>query len=448
VASDDDPFSVPSSEGTVMMPASGSKLGSRTALSNTPPRDTAVKAGVPNFLYEAGLNPLVAAANPLLGLAAQLRYSLTQKNPAALREQLLQEVRTFDSKAHAQGVPHETVVGARYALCTFLDEIVQSTPWGSTGIWNQQSLLVTFFNETWGGEKFFQILKKALQYPSGNRNFIELLYVCLSLGFKGRYGNIQEGHTRLEELREKVFITLRNQQGHLEPDLSPHWRGVTDKRNPLIRIVPLWVLSVISALLLLGLFVWFSLNLNQASDPVFSAMRSLKWDKLPQPSPVPATPAPPPPAVPPKPKVSTLATFLAPEVAEGLVTVSELGNKTTVRILGDTLFESGRADVNPKHLPLMARIAQALNQVQGHVVVSGHTDDRPIRSVLFPSNWHLSKQRATAVKILLAESMQDPSRLSVEGRAETDPVAPNDTPANRSRNRRVDITLMHPVGTQ
>ena len=73
----------------------------------------------------------------------------------------------------------ETVLAARYVLCTFLDEIVLGTPWGSESVWSTQSLLSSFHNETWGGEKFFLILDSMLQDPAGNINLIELMYVCL-----------------------------------------------------------------------------------------------------------------------------------------------------------------------------------------------------------------------------------------------------------------------------
>ena len=73
-------------------------------------------------------------------------------------------------------------------------------------------------------------------------------------------------------------------------------------------------------------------------------------------------------------------------------------------------------------------------------MVAGHTDSQPIRTLRFPSNWHLSEARAKTVLQLFSQKM-DATRLKAEGRAESEPVAPNDTPANRARNRRVDVIL-------
>ncbi len=83
-----------------------------------------------------------------------------------------------------------------------------------------------------------------------------------------------------------------------------------------------------------------------------------------------------------------------------------------------------------------------MNKVQGRVLVTGHSDNVPIRTLQFPSNWHLSKTRADSVVKILAASSNSPSRFISEGRADTEPVAPNDTSQNRALNRRVDIILL------
>jgi type VI secretion system protein ImpK len=90
--------------------------------------------------------------------------------------------------------------------------------------------------------------------------------------------------------------------------------------------------------------------------------------------------------------------------------------------------------------PLLGRIAEALNSVPGAVLVAGHTDSQPIHSLRYPSNWHLSQERADAVKALLGSTV-DAKRLRAEGRADSQPVDSNATPTGRARNRRVEITL-------
>ena len=85
--------------------------------------------------------------------------------------------------------------------------------------------------------------------------------------------------------------------------------------------------------------------------------------------------------------------------------------------------------------------AAALKQVPGGIAVTGHTDNVRIRTASFPSNWHLSEERAKTVREILVSNGLPAERVRAEGRADGEPVATNDTPANRALNRRVEITL-------
>ena len=184
--------------------------------------------------------------------------------------------------------------------------------------------------------------------------------------------------------------------------------------------------------LLLAL-AWFGLrlSLNHRSDATYAAVSGLRVPQL-QIAP-PAIMA----------KAPRLAKFLEPEVKQGLVTVTDEADRSVVRLRGDSFFSSGSADPMAPSLPVLKRIAEALAEVQGEVLVTGHSDNQPIRSLRYPSNWHLSAARAEAVKAELAK-LVDPARMRADGKADAEPVALNDTPANRARNRRVDIVLLAP----
>jgi type VI secretion system protein ImpK len=106
------------------------------------------------------------------------------------------------------------------------------------------------------------------------------------------------------------------------------------------------------------------------------------------------------------------------------------------------LFDSGSTDVKPRYVPVLARVSDALNTVSGSVLVTGFTDNVPIRSGRFPSNFELSQARADTVRGIIAQRLTEPNRTRAQGRADSDPVAPNDTAENRSRNRRVEVTLL------
>jgi type VI secretion system protein ImpK len=378
----------------------------------------------------SGLNPLVAAANPLLDLVPQLRATLQHPDPVGLRDALARDIKAFEAKARAASIAPETIIGARYALCTLLDEVAASTPWGS-GVWAKQSLLIMFHNETWGGEKFFVLLSRLAQSPAQNRDLLELLYICLALGFEGRYRVIENGRGQLEVLRERLAQILQGQRGEYERELSPSWQPAPLKRHRLFTIMPLWVGFAVCGLALVGIYFALSYMLNSESDPVFAKIQSIRVGKD-EPKPVVRAPAPQP----------RLAGLLAEEVARGLVLVRDDIDRSVITIVGDGLFAPGSGTISAAYQPLLMKIADELNRVPGLVRVTGHTDNKPIRSIRFPSNWHLSQERARTVAQTLAQRMTTPARLSFEGRADSEPIAPNDTPANLARNRRVEITLL------
>lgn len=107
------------------------------------------------------------------------------------------------------------------------------------------------------------------------------------------------------------------------------------------------------------------------------------------------------------------------------------------------LFDFGKDTINPEGFPLLDSIARALKDVPFSLRVEGHTDNVPIRTQRFPSNWELSTARAVnVVKYFAQMSNIEPRRLSAVGYGESRPVVANDTPLNRAKNRRVEILLL------
>jgi type VI secretion system protein ImpK len=380
-------------------------------------------------------NPLVAAANPLLNLVPQIRYTVHHPNPGWLREHLASQVREFEVRARQAGVSAEQIGAARYCLCTALDEAAALTPWGGAANWSADSLLVAFHNEAWGGEKFFEVLDRLMQRPREHLALLELLYYCLALGFEGRYRVLDNGRAQLDELRQRLARTIRGERGEFDPALSPHWRDALIARERPGRYgVPIWAFGALVVLLGFGLFVGLDLSLAARSDRAFAMIDRLSIPKLQQQVSAPAAgEAPPPPR---------RAGFLEPQIQAGLGEVRDEADRSVVVLRGDGLFESGSTSVIDRYQPVLDRIGEALERVPGNIVVAGYTDDVPVHTARFPSNWNLSLERAQSVARLLASRLSDPGRMRAEGRAQSDPVAPNDSPANRARNRRVEITLL------
>jgi len=189
------------------------------------------------------------------------------------------------------------------------------------------------------------------------------------------------------------------------------------------------------ALVLLVLHWGLASSLGDQSDPVFAQIQSLRLASTAAAATLPSRPAEP--AAQPR-----LAQFLQPDIQANRVAVRDEADRSIVTLRGDGLFAPGSTTLSSDAEALLGRIGDALGQVQGAVLVTGHTDSQPIRSARFPSNWHLSDARARAVGELLLTRRLAPDRLRTEGLADASPVAPNDTPTNRALNRRVEITLL------
>lgn len=433
-----DPFSAFETERTIIKPSAG--RGARTGM---PPAASAAPEVVPllEMASAAGMGVLLQLSSSLLMMASRMRSTLHHPDPRSLLASLVNAVAKFERDARARGIPNEHVIGARYVLCTYIDECASSTPWGGSGAWAAHSLLVHFHNEAWGGEKVFQLLGMLVGNVQANRGLLELIYTVICLGFEGRYRAVPNGRMELEGVREALALKLREQGTSAPRELSPSWVGAPASARRLRDGVPVWVAATGAAVLLAGTFVGLRFAMADRTDPVFAQLHRLDIRTPAAPLAVPAPAAPQvmqrAPAASVVPRLSTL---LKPEIDAGLVEVRDLADRSIVTIKGDGFFKAGSAEVEPRVLPLMQRIGDELARLDGQVVVSGHTDAQPIRSVRFPSNWDLSEARARAVKGLLATRLK-PERIRSEGMADTQPVADNATPAGRARNRRVDITL-------
>ncbi|WP_238578746.1 type IVB secretion system protein IcmH/DotU [Inquilinus limosus] len=362
---------------------------------------------------------------------------------------MVAEIRSFERTALAAGASAEAIRAARYGLCATIDDLVLNTPWGSQSLWTKQSMVSTFYNETWGGERFFDILDHLMKDPERTLEILELYYVCLSLGFEGRYRVDARGPAKLAEIRDSLYRAIRRLRGEREAALSPHWKGVVAERRALGRIVPLWVIGAATGAVLVAAFFTFRWFLDAALDPAMAAAA-----QAPPQGPVVIERTTPvePPAPPPPPKVVVessgvrLKKFLEPEIKEGLVTVTEDQQSVRVRINGSDLFASASDAVTPKRLSILNRIGEALKTEPGQVVIEGHTDSQKIRSARFGSNIELSLARANSVKGIF-EKIVGTGRFSVEAKGDSEPlVTPDNTPEARAQNRRVEVILIKPTG--
>src|SRR5215470_11283023 len=157
-----------------------------------------------------GLNPLVSSATPVLLMIGGMRGSTIQGDVPALRRQALDEIRHFEESARSAGTANEVIIAGRYALCAALDEAVLATPWGAHSDWAQQTLLNTLHREAYGGEKFFEMLERIAQDPQLRIDLIELQYLCIALGFAGKFQLLEQGAARLAQTQHDIFRRIRS----------------------------------------------------------------------------------------------------------------------------------------------------------------------------------------------------------------------------------------------
>jgi type VI secretion system protein ImpK len=444
----DNPFSEPDdSDRTVIRPVPGGRRAAPPPQAPSPvfrdsPSPRGGAAPIPAEGAERitfGLNPLIEAAAPLLQLLGRLRNTYSQPDSGDLRERAIQQIRAFEQSARDRGVPIDQLRPAHYALCASLDDVVLNTPWGSSGAWASRSLVSTFHQEVRSGERFFDLLSQLRQNPGTFLPVLELMYLCLSLGFQGRYRLSPRGPGELDRLREDLYTIIVRQQAAPDPALAPHWQGVQSPYRPARATVPTWVIGTVALAAIGGLFIWFSTSLNAASDEVFAQLLGAPLAHMPQITR--AAPVRPPPPPPKGPVPDPLYVFLKPEIDQGLVTV--LGSRAVpiVRIRNTGMFASGSATVSPAYYRLLQRIGEALKAEKGAVTVDGYTDNQPIHTVQFPSNFQLSTARAEAARALIVRALGDTDRVAAQGHADADPVASNATPQGREENRRIEVVL-------
>ncbi|MGR8920842.1 MAG: flagellar motor protein MotB, partial [Gammaproteobacteria bacterium] len=137
-----------------------------------------------------------------------------------------------------------------------------------------------------------------------------------------------------------------------------------------------------------------------------------------------------------------LAEALREEIAAGLIQIETDGAVIVIRIREKGSFPSGKARFDPAFDTVIERLRDSLDDIGGTIAVAGHTDNLPIRTARFRSNWDLSSARAVSVvHALLENGSLDPARFVVEGHGDAHPLVDNDTPENRALNRRVEITI-------
>ncbi|RMV79553.1 Type IV/VI secretion system protein [Pseudomonas caricapapayae] len=220
------------------------------------------------------VNPLVAAASELLAQVARLSAAEDVGDIALLNVQLSDQVKLFEANGRHHAIENDQLLTARYVLCTVVDKAVLNTPWGSASDWSKISLLSRFHKETFGGEKFFQLLEKLSANPFRHLPMLELMYLCLALGFEGKYRSHRLNGHELEDIRDSLYRQIRHVRGDVSHRLSPRWQGQQSTASERLRIVPVSLVVLFTVISLAVLYSGFSWVLGEQREAVLNPYQS------------------------------------------------------------------------------------------------------------------------------------------------------------------------------
>ncbi len=390
----------------------------------------------------AGIAPrnlMMAAASPFLALIASVRGGRARINLPQLHGKASEMIAAFEAAVRGT-YSDEEVKRAKYALAATADDVALNLPGmeNDAAEWARRSMVVRFFNENIGGDRFWRLLDEMIASPAQYRDVLELYHACLAAGFEGRYRVIDNGKREHHGVMQRAYQAMEHPRKLSNTELSPRWKGEPTPVGRLSFWTPMILAAAAAALILLIVYIVLRVILAQTGAPAMTALKAINPDQPLRLSRV----APPPPAPPAGQQAMRLKTFLAPEIAQHLVVVVEDPSTVRVRTTVGQLFKSGSDQLDAGREALFDRIGQAVETEPGPVKVEGYTDSVPIKgSVTFPDNQALSKARADTVAALVRKRVSDGSRVSSEGYGDASPIAPNTTPDGKSRNRRVEIVL-------
>ncbi|ANY19387.1 putative lipoprotein YiaD precursor [Tsuneonella dongtanensis] len=380
-------------------------------------------------------NPLVAHAAPVLAMAAAIQSGRWQVPMQEFHARATDAIRKFEAAIeplYPEGVRQR----AKYAVCATIDDVMQNLPGmaGGGAQWAQRNMVVTFFRENIGGDRFWEFVQEMLRDPARNRDLIELFHACLAAGFEGRTRTMPDGFSKKREVMTNLVGALEHLRSMSQHEIVHHWKGEVAPRNPgnfwgLVALVG----AIAAGICFLIYLIFFVILFTTSSDVEERVAGLFPGEPLAlNRSAAAFTP-------PPSDTEARLRQFLAPEIQQGLVEVE--GNR--VRTTVGTLFEPASNELVSGRESIFERIGKATELEKGTITVEGHADSDRIATIEYPSNIALSEARARTVADIIRTQLSDKSRVKAVGLGDTVPLASNDNAAGKARNRRVEVVLDH-----
>jgi len=211
--------------------------------------------------YEISFNPFISAASPLFKTIIEIKQDDDSDDVYEIREDFVAKINLYNEAALKYGIENKEVLITRYILCTFIDELMNTTYIGKESNWSNNSLLSIFHNETYGGENFFHLLDKFLKTPAKYIHILELMYTCISLGFEGKYRVMDRGQIELNNIKDSLFRQIKIVRGRDPLTFYTRQEPAKDKYRLFNKIsYPILFLSIFSLIIIIYTSLTFSLQ--------------------------------------------------------------------------------------------------------------------------------------------------------------------------------------------
>lgn len=219
----------------------------------------------------AGVNPAADAAGYLFSVIGKLKQLKTYRQLNKLQSELVQEINAYQESVKTYGYSLEYITVCKYVLCATLDEIISNTPWGGQGQWDTYCLLTAFNQDTHHQDKFFNIMERAIKEPVLYIDLMELMYLCLSMGYKGQYRATEHSQYQLEQITNNLYKHIRAYRGSFSKTLSP---TPLKSHKPTANTasqhhVPLTFVFIITACIVMTLFVSLGYLMDVISNEAY-----------------------------------------------------------------------------------------------------------------------------------------------------------------------------------
>lgn len=229
----------------------------------------------------AGINPLVDACSSIFSTSSQLKNIRSLRQLSSLQNELIQEINSFQALVKGHGYNTEYITVCRYVLCAFLDDIIANTPWGSDGRWDSYSLLDAFQQDIHHHDKFFGLIERCFKEPMLYIDLMELIYICLSLGYKGQYRSTEHSQYHLEQITDNLYQHIRVYRGNYSKILSPQPLKtipsvvipVTKKRKA--KTSPGFVF-LMTGCIILSIFIVLGYLMDMIADEAFKNVKEIR----------------------------------------------------------------------------------------------------------------------------------------------------------------------------